>query len=202
MMRRCPRCDLQFDPALSRGLCPACGRSGGLAGPAIVVGGLVAGAAVILGVFLIANPFGGPGPSEPPPDAATERFPTEFPAAGARILPPADWRYNQRDESSIAFTHMTGGSAVRFRVLETFHGDAAAHLELVRQYVPNAAASEGPIPAWPGAAAIALRAEGDGRLGASWLVPWRGRTLHVLFWGEAGRIGDMALFREGLKATE
>lgn len=201
MIRACPRCRQTFDPARSGGLCPHCGHSSQLPRSAIALLGIAALSAIVVGAGILLGPLRPRDLAPPAPPAVPEIPDSEFPAAKASIRPPRDWRYLQRDNSSVAFTQVFGSAALRFRVTPPVSG-RDAHLALVREIVPGAAVVEQTIPDWPGAEALAVRLAGDPRVGASWLLPRGTQSLHVIYWGTEAYLGDVRAFREGLRLQE
>ncbi|NUN50631.1 MAG: hypothetical protein HUU15_17610 [Candidatus Brocadiae bacterium] len=196
MIRTCPNCRKIYDTAQTVRICPHCGTAPGFSGIALAI---IVFAAVFLlsaGIFFAYRPFGAGEPT-PRPSVPFETPPEEFPAAGVTIRPPEGWTYLQRDPASIAFTSVFGGGAVRFRVVEPVDGPDA-HLELFRQMVPGARPVDFPLPEWPGAAGIAVRLEGDPRLGASWILPRGSKTLQIVFWGADDLVRDVDAFRTRL----
>ncbi|MEK7469447.1 MAG: hypothetical protein AAB074_18895 [Planctomycetota bacterium] len=198
MIRACSRCRQTFDPARSGGVCPHCGYSGGISRWGIILLGVAALGAVTVGAALLLGPLRprGDAPDQRPP--APEIADSEFPEAGASIRPPRDWRYLQRDTTSIAFSQVFGAAALRFRVAEPATG-RDAHLARIREIVPGAEIVEHAIPEWPGAEALAVKLPGDTRIGASWLLPRGAKALHVIYWGDEGHLAEVKEFREGLR---
>ncbi len=201
MIRACPRCRQTSDPARSGGVCPHCGYSGSLPRSAILLLGIAALGAIVVGAGILLGPLRPRDPLPPPAPAVPEIPDTEFPAANASIRPPRNWRYLQRDNSSIAFTQVFGAAALRFRVAPAAAG-RDAHLALVREVVPGAEIVDLSLPEWPGAEALAVRLAGDPRVGASWLLPRGDRSLQVIFWGAEPELADVKAFREGLRLQD
>ncbi|KAF0240109.1 MAG: hypothetical protein FD180_5052 [Planctomycetota bacterium] len=159
------------------------------------MGAIAVGAALLLGPLRPRN-------NDPEKKIAPPEIPdTQFPEAGASIRPPSDWRYLQRDATSVAFTQVFGAAALRFRVTEPAPG-REAHLARIHEIVPGAEVVEHALPDWPGAEALAVKLPGDARIGASWVLPRGNRSLHVIYWGDEAHLADVKEFRERLRFSE
>jgi hypothetical protein len=200
MTKTCPRCHQAYEPTRSGGLCPHCGHSGPVSRVAVLLIGIAAIGALAVGAILLRRPLAG-STATPPAPAPASIPDSEFPAARASIRPPAGWKYEQRDDRSIAFKLVPYGAAVRFTFTERIAG-REAHLALLRERVAGAEPVDRVLPAWPGAESLAFSIPGNPSVGASWLFPRDKGCLQVLYWGDESHLEDVKAFREGLRLSE